>query len=349
MKAMILAAGYGTRLRPVTYTLPKPQVPLCNRPLVSWAIDRVLQAGVKEIIVNLHHLPEMLERYLDEAHGADVKIHVSVEPEILGTGGGVRKVRSILELGPEFYLLNGDTVGFPPLAALRSARHTTNAVAALTLRHPPPHDRFTPVYLDKHVITGFGSGRGEAVMFSGTHLISSRIFLYIPDRPVSGIIDDVYQPLISGGIESVAGLIDDGIWFDIGTPLRYFEASTTMLSHIGAGRVAAPIGSRFEDGSLLSESTLSSGALLSTVVGERSVVASEALLRDTIVWNDCQIGAGADLDHVIVAHGVRINRPLHARNAFICAADPRIPRDPSYHFDGNLVSVPIDPNKEMEI
>src|SRR5688500_19788401 len=93
MKSMILAAGFGTRFRPVTYTLPKPMVPLLNKPLIAWAVDSLLGAGTGEIIVNLHHLPESLQRYLSESYAGRVTFQLSFGEEILGTGGGVRRVR----------------------------------------------------------------------------------------------------------------------------------------------------------------------------------------------------------------------------------------------------------------
>src|SRR5262245_41490521 len=113
MKAMILAAGYGTRLRPVTYTLPKPLVPLCNQPLIGWAAEALIAAGVRELIVNVHHLAEAIEGYLRTHYLGEAEFHFSFEKDILGTGGGVRRVRSLLENETGFFLVNGDTVQFP--------------------------------------------------------------------------------------------------------------------------------------------------------------------------------------------------------------------------------------------
>src|SRR5438132_28417 len=227
MKAMILAAGYGTRLRPSTSLLPKPMVPLCGKPLIAWAIEAPVRAGVRNFVVNLHDLPDAIRRELPSRF-PDAHFDFSFEPEILGTGGGVRKVRSLLEREDEFLLVNGDSVASPPYDELLAARKRGDSLAALTLRHPPPNDRFTPVFFEDGLITGFGKGRGEALMFSGTHLISSRVFRYLPDRDFSGIVEDVYKPLLESGAETLAGVVDDGLWFDIGTPQRYLAASQSM-------------------------------------------------------------------------------------------------------------------------
>lgn len=335
MKAMILAAGYGTRLRPVTFTIPKAMVPLCGRPLIAWAVESLLHAGIRDIVVNLHHLPEPIERYLRERYAAEAAFEFSYEPEILGTGGGVRKVRSLLDGDDGFFLVNGDTIQFPPFEALSSLLRERDAVAALTLRHAPQGDRFTPVYFADGLINGFGNGTGEALMFSGAHTISRRIFEYLPDRDFSGIVDEVYQPLIESGREQVTGVVDDGLWFDIGTPLRYIAASRELLALTVAGHLAPMQGTHVARQSLVHETATVSEAMTRSIVGARSVV--EGNLHDSVVWDDCRIGPGVVLDSCIVAHGVEIAEPLALRNVVICRDDPAIPREGEHRFDRGLV------------
>lgn len=299
MKGMILAAGFGTRLRPVTHTLPKPLVPLCNRPLIAWAVESFLAADVRELIVNLHYLPDPIERYLREQYSGKAEFHFSFEEQILGTGGAIRRVRPLLENEDAFYLVNGDTVQFPRWSALRDALGEN--LAALTLRHPPANDRFTPVYLEHGRITGFGKGRGEALMFSGSHLIRSRVFRSLPDQDEFGIVARVYQPLLDSGTETIAGVIDDGsLWFDIGTPQRYVSASREMLDAMLRGKLAPPQGSRIEGHSLVHETAR--GSATRSIVGARSVIRGD--VRDSILWDDCAIEG--TLERCVVAHGVRV-------------------------------------------
>jgi NDP-sugar pyrophosphorylase family protein len=332
---MILAAGYGTRLRPVTYALPKPIVPLAGRPLMGWAVEALLAVGLRDFVVNLHHLPEPIERYLRDHYAGIARFEFSFEPEILGTGGGVRKVRTLLENDSEFFLVNGDTIQFPPYDALRAARNERDALAALTLRHPPEGDRFTPVYFDDGAITGFGKGTGETLMFSGTHLISNRIFDYLPDKDFSGIVDEVYQPLIDSGRERIAGVVDDGVWFDIGTPQRYMTASRTLLDLIVRGQLPIPSETRIVGDSLIHDTANVSGTISRSIAGGRSVV--EGSITDTVVWDDCRIASGAKLDGCIVAHGVEIASNIELRNVLICRDDLAIPRDGEYRFEHGLV------------
>jgi mannose-1-phosphate guanylyltransferase len=336
MKAMILAAGYGTRIRPVTYTLPKAMVPVCNRPLIAYAVDAFLAEGIRDMVVNVHHLPEAIEGWLRTHYASECRFEFSFEPEILGTGGGVRKVRSFLE-GGEFLLVNADTIQFPRWEDLLTARRERDSLAALTLRHPPASDRFTPVYYDNGLVTGFGQGNGEPLMFSGSHAISPRIFEHLPEKPFSGIVGEVYQPLISSGRETVAGSINDGLWFDIGNPPRYVGASRSLLDLTVAGQIPVAAGSRVEGDSIVAMS--SKGRVSHSTLGERSVV--EGSVRDSVIWDDCHIAAGVYLEGCIVAHGVEIRDGAEYRNVLICRDDEAIPRDAPYRFENGLVIAEI--------
>ncbi|HYK01267.1 MAG TPA: NDP-sugar synthase [Thermoanaerobaculia bacterium] len=303
MKGMILAAGFGTRLQPVTHTLPKPMVPLLNRPLIAWAVESFLAAGVRELIVNLHHLPEPLERYLSDEYAGRAEFFFSREETILGTGGGIRRVQPQLATEDEFFLVNGDTVQFPRWDALREARRALDAIAALTLRHAPENDKFTPVFLDDGRVTGFGNGTGEAMMFAGSHVISTRIFETLPDRDFSGIVEHAYIPLLASQRESLAGVVDDGLWFDIGTPQRYISASRALLEETIRGALAPVPGSQVQGDSLLHDTAR--GSVTRSVIGAHSTV--EGDVRDSVIWDDCHVPAGAVVEGCIVAHGVQLD------------------------------------------
>jgi mannose-1-phosphate guanylyltransferase len=324
MKAMILAAGLGTRLRPLTYTMPKPMVPVLNRPLIAWAIDAFLRVGVDEIVINLHHLPEPLERYVEDEFGDRCRFHFSFEQEILGTSGGIRRVRKALENPDGFYVVNGDTVQSPPYERLRAARDQFDALATLTLRHPPANDRFTAVWLDEGRITGFGQGTGEALMFSGSHLISNRIFDLIPDKEFSGIVDEVYMPQLAAG-STIAGVVDDGPWFDVGSPKRLIGASRDLLLLATKGTFAIPHGSELRNGSLIHRDAIVNGYVTSSTIGAGSQI--DGTVLDSAVWDRCVVPAGTSVTSSIVAHGVKLPTGMTFSNVLICNDDPAIPAD----------------------
>lgn len=298
MKAFLLAAGFGTRLKPLTLQLPKPMLPLLNRPIIGWIVEHAMAAGVREFLVNLHYLPEAIEAYLPDAF-PEASFTFSHETEILGTGGALRKMRPILEEDEDFFLANGDTIQRPPFTELRAARREHEALAALTLRHPPEGDKYTAVWCEGGLITGFGSGTGESLMFSGSHCISRRALELLPDRPFSGIVEDVYRTTR----EPLAGLVvDDPFWFDIGTPQRYLGATRAMLGN----------------DSLIDPTAKVNGTATRSVVGARSIV--DGTLTDSVVWDDCRIGANVRLSSCIVAHGVELAEGDFA-NTIICKGE----------------------------
>jgi len=340
MKAMILAAGYGTRLRPLTYVVPKPMVPLLNRPLVGWAVETFLREGIRDIILNLHHLPDAIERHLNERYGHEVNFEYSEEDEILGTGGAVRRVRKLLEADEEFFLSNGDTVQFPPYAEMLEKRRAMNAIAALNLRRAPDQDRFTPVFHEHGRVTGFGKGTGEALMFAGTHCLSPRIFDFMPAKEAFGIVDEVYQPILASGAESIAAVLDDRHWFDVGTPQRYVSASRSLLDATVRGELHVARGSRVRGDSIVHETShVASADVSRCVVGARSMVNGE--LRDTVVWEDCVIGGSATLERCVIAHGVEISGPFELSDALVLRAERAIPEHPDYERRDGLVIVRI--------
>jgi NDP-sugar pyrophosphorylase family protein len=168
-------------------------------------------------------------------------------------------------------------------------------------------------------------------MFSGTHLLSNRLFDYLPDKDFSGIVDEVYQPLIDDGRETIAGVVDDGLWFDIGTPQRYVSASRAMLDLMVRGQLAIPRDTHVASDSLVHDAATVNGTMSRSVAGVRSVI--EGTLTDTVVWDDCRIATGVTLDGCIVAHGVEIAAPVELRNVLICRDEEAIPRKGEHRFE----------------
>ncbi len=348
MKGMILAAGFGTRFRPATFEIPKPMVPLCNKPLIEYAVESLLRSGVSEVVVNLHHLPDVLSAHLEHRFSARCRIHFSHEEEILGTGGGIRRARDFLSGDAAFFLVNGDTIQFPPLEQLESARSERDAVAALLLRHPPEGDRFTKVYFEDGAVTGIGEGRGEALMFSGSHSISTKIFELLPDRDFSGITEDVYMPMLRAGEEELTGVVHDGPWFDIGTPLRYRTASEEVKNLMSSGAVEIPEGSHIDRGtsSILSRQAVIAGTIDSIVAGQARI-ASGAIVRRSVLWDSAEVNADARIEESILCGGVRIPDGGTVENALVAVLRPDTDYPEGTTLAGEFAAVPIDPDRPL--
>ncbi len=343
MRGMILAAGFGTRFRPVTHTLPKPMIPVLNRPLLGWAVEACLAVDVNELIVNLHHLPDAIRKYLDEEFASRASFELSHEDEILGTGGALRQVRHLLH--EDFVLMNGDTIQWPPFHELVETRRKKDALASLLLRHPPEGESFTTVWLDEGLITGFGEGTGEPLMFAGAHAVSPQLVDLLPDRAFSGLTEDVYMPAVNRGTPKVGGYVRDGLWFDVGTPARYMEATRGLLGAVREGLIEAPAGSVLADGSLHHRSSETEGSTMSSVVGARTRIASGAAVDRSVLWDDVVVGPDSSVSRSIVAHGVTLPRRAQVSNVLIAPAMEGVDYGDLTSRKGDWVIRPVQENE----
>lgn len=230
--AMVLCAGLGTRLRPLTDERPKPLVPVRDRPLASWAMERLAAAGVRRFVANAHHLSEQVEPALAPwASRLDASLTVLRETELLGTGGGIRN--ALPELGDDFFVFNGDVLAAPDLAAAAAAHRASDAWITLVLRHDPRAERLGAVEVDDEgrVRRILGEGPApevpvRACLFTGVYVVSRRV---ADDLPRSGcVVRHTLRRLLARG-ERVSAVVDAGTWHDLGTPESYAGAQFALL------------------------------------------------------------------------------------------------------------------------
>ena len=233
--AMILAAGFGTRMKPITDHTPKPLVPLGGRPLIDHALDRLVAAGVKRVVVNTHYKADMIAAHLQERH--DIAIELSYETALLDTGGGVKKALPLL--GEAFYVVNADVFWLnakvPALARLRRAWDDTRLDALLLVQRTVAaigYDGLGDFTVDP---IGRLRRRGEREvaphLFAGVEILSRRIFDGSPDGAFS--LNLLWNRAIEAG--RIEALIHDGEWFHVGTP-QGLAATEERLRHHGVMR-----------------------------------------------------------------------------------------------------------------
>lgn len=228
MKAMILAAGLGTRLRPLTDTLPKPLLPITGAPLILWNLLLLLRHGITEVIINLHHLGHLIEKELGDGSRFGMRVSYSRELIILGTGGGIKQAEPFFNSEP-FVVLNGDTLLELDLGAVVRFHEQRDALATMVLREDPDVDRWGAVEINPQQrvvrIIGHGlseAGRTDKRMFAGVHVMHPQLLKDVPMGQASSIID-AYVGAIHRG-ERILGYSMDGYWSDVGTPERYAQA-----------------------------------------------------------------------------------------------------------------------------
>jgi NDP-sugar pyrophosphorylase family protein len=228
MKAMILAAGFGTRLRPLTNEIPKPLLPVAGRPLIVWNLLLLKQHGITEIIINLHHLGHLIEKELGNGSALGMRLTYSHEPVILGTGGGIKQAEAFFDRQPVL-VMNADTLLELDLSELIRAHQARQPIATLVLRADPDAETWGPVEVDarqqvlrinkKGVL---GVQAAATYMFAGVHVLDPRVLADVPSGRETSIIDAYVRALARG--ETIGGFPMTGYWSDIGTPDRYAEA-----------------------------------------------------------------------------------------------------------------------------
>src|SRR5688572_58376 len=243
MKTMILAAGFGTRLFPLTIDRTKPAIPFLGKPLVGYVAEYLAGYGFKDIVVNLHHQPDSVIEALGDGSDFGVKIEYTIEqPDILGTAGALDNARHLLD-GDTFLIVNGKIITDIDIAAAAETHKRSGALATLVLKPNVKRERFTIVDTDDGFIKGFGAMAKPLtedeirdteheittpLMFTGIHFVEPRIFDYIPPGVFSDTVSDVYKPAMARG-EKFAAHVSEGEWFELSTIPRYLDISLSLM------------------------------------------------------------------------------------------------------------------------
>jgi NDP-sugar pyrophosphorylase family protein len=276
--ALVLAAGLGTRLAPLTTVRAKPAIPVGGEPIVRRIVAWLAKNGVTDVVVNLHHLPHTIAAVLGDGRDLGVRVRYSWEqPAILGSAGGPRLALPILGV-EHFFIVNGDTMTDVDLGALARDHMKSGALATLALvRNNEPH-RYGGVRLDLDGgVAGFPRRGAEAegsFHFVGVQAASAGAFDAVPEGQAASSIGEVYNALLGTHPGSVRGFVGNLSFWDVGTPADYLKTSESF----------APDGSR----------------------GRGCRIDPTARITKSILWDDVEVGADAELDRCIVTDGVRV-------------------------------------------
>lgn len=228
-KAMILAAGMGTRLLPYTATLPKALVPLAGKPLIAHVLERLVSFGFSQIVVNLHHHSHLLREYLEQLDSGNLSISFSDEsPNLLDTGGAIRKAAWFFNDDEPFLVHNCDVISGIALDEMIEVHKNNNALATLAVSR---RQTKRPLAFNEN---GSLSGRWKPELtdqvkplaFSGVYVLSPKIFSYMPEQSAFSIIDVLLQASKTGKV--IAYEHDPGIWVDAGSILNFAKAEELL-------------------------------------------------------------------------------------------------------------------------
>ncbi len=300
MLGMVFAAGLGTRLRPLTDVLPKPAVPLLNRPLASYSLERLAAFGVRRVALNTHHLAQAATEALSAALPASLEARFVHEPTLLGTGGGLRNAWQALGADEPIVVMNGDILFWPDLEGALALHHSLDAIATVVLRPDPRARQLGALAIDEacRVRRLLGVPEVDAplreLMFTGVHVLSPRAFAGLPEEGC--IIRKSYRRWIDEG-EIVAGFVDESAWRDLGTPAEYLRASLDLLRGDLRWPGIAPASARLDP-----SATVGQGArVVESVIGAGAAIAPGVEIQRSVVWPGARVTEDAR-DAILAPH-----------------------------------------------
>ena len=305
MQALVLAGGEGTRLRPLTYTTPKPVMPLAGRPFLSFMLDWARAHGVDEVILSCGFMSDGVKRVLGDIYDG-MRLRYVIEEEPLGTAGPVRLALDEGLLEERLLVLNGDVLSDMDLTALLAEHELRDARVTLALYPVDDTSSYGVVPTDPEgrVVAFLEKTEGEAPtnrINAGAYVLEREVVEGIPPGRAVSFEREVFPALVGDGLQ---GFLADGYWIDIGTPERYLEATWDLL----AGRVRSQLPPRDETGSLIYEGCLLSGAHVGpqTVLGRHCSVGSDSRVERSVLHDRVMVGDDTAVVESVLAERVRV-------------------------------------------
>lgn len=359
MRAMMLSAGRGVRMRPLTFSLPKAAMPVLGRPISVQLLNRLARLGVEEAVVNLHHLPGAVRETLGGGTEAGLPpVRFVFEPELLGTGGGIGNAAPLLRGAGPILIHNCDFLADIDVAGLLDAHRASGRLATLALA--PARDGYSAVEVDGNGLVlslgGLPVARPhwitDRLLFTGCHIIEENVLELIPEGRPSDIVADVYRKLAERG--QVGYHLHEGFWWEFGSPHLYLDGTMALIDlpaarrkeiaihdpvrNVGDARVAVGTGVQIHGSARVTGRA---------AIGFATFVSENVELEDSVIMPESWIGPGCRLRRVVVGPGVEIPAGFEAEDAIVCThpgTSASIP--PSCAREDGLVVCALSPERE---
>ena len=291
--ALVLTAGLGTRLRPLTDVRAKPAMPVAGEPMIRRIVSWLATGGVDDLVLNLHHRPETLTRVIGDGGDLGARVRYSWEqPRILGSAGGPRLAREIVG-ADTFFIVNGDTLTDVDITNLADTHAASGALVTLALVANREFLRYGGVQIDEDgCVTGFvrrGPRAEGSFHYIGVQVVTGRVFDGVTPGEAARSIGGVYDEMIASRRGSVRGAVCTAAFYDVGTPGDYWRTSQAFAAAGGASPVAQGF-----------------SAVVGSHIGRGARIDPAARVTQSIGWDDVDVGAGATIDECIVTYGVRV-------------------------------------------
>ncbi len=324
MIAMVMSAGEGTRLRPMTYVLPKHMAPIANRPALEHTLINLVRCGIRRAVVNLSYKPEMIKSHFHDGEKWGIRIDYTFEKELLGTAGGVKNAEKIIrsDPDPDFLVTSGDGLtDFDFREIIRFHKHK-KALGTMALKKVDTRFEYGVVHVSSDSrITKFVEKPSWADIYTNTvntgiYVFNKEIFKHIPAKSFYDFGKQVWPELLKGR-KHIFGYELKSFWTDIGNITEYRNAQLAVLNgkvHVKLNGKQIKPGVWAEEGAHIHpQAELEAPCLIggyckigknatiaNTVVGKGTSIGARARVRNTIIWNDVSIGTGARLENCVV-------------------------------------------------
>ena len=349
MKAMVLAAGVGSRLDPLTASVPKPLVPVVNRPVMEHIIRLLHKHGFDEICANLHYLPEQIAEYFGDGAKLGVKLHFEREAKLSGDAGGVRSCRKFLQ-DETFIVIMGDLITDADLGALIRRHKEKKALASIAVKQMDDVSRFGVIVRDKEgFVTGFQEKPKQEEALSnlistGIYILEPEVFNFIPETGDYGFGRQLFPQLVASG-ERVLSIEIESYWSDVGTIDQYRESNLHALADKvnlemaplalqAPGALGFDHSLRLDTNAQVSSDAIIEGNLLlgknskiaagtkiegNVVVGDECVVDANCQLKDCVIWSGTHVQSGSSIIDSVVGSDCVVKQQSKLDHAAVVA------------------------------
>jgi mannose-1-phosphate guanylyltransferase len=303
MKAFVLAAGFGTRLLPLTGTLPKPLIPVLNVPSLCYTLFLLKEAGIREVVCNIHHHPDSVRQFVAQHDFGDLDILLSEEKTILGTGGGLKNCEKLLDKD-HFLLINSDIISDIDLKVLMARHRESGLGGTLALYETPLAQQIGHIGIRNGRVQDFRNTRHTGLLsdfiYTGTAVFSPSIFRYLRSD-YSGIVDTGFYGLVDH--EGLGFHAHKGFWQDIGTLKSFYRANLDDNFRILQ----------------LEERMNRHLGMTPRMISEEASISPDASVVNSVISSGCAVESGSVIEHSVIMPGTAVRKGTVIRNTIACA------------------------------
>jgi mannose-1-phosphate guanylyltransferase len=323
MKAMILGAGVGSRLDPLTRSLPKPAVPIVGKPVIGHLCDHLKETGIVDIMINIQYLGHRIQEMIGDGSAFGVKVSYSPEDQLWGDAGGVKRCESFFKDSDDdtFLVTGGDDLTDMDLGAIIAAHKASGATATIGVTPVEDPSQFgIAVADDKGFITRFQEKPKPGEAFSnlantGVYIFNTKVFDFIPADTFYGFGKDVLPALLAAG-EPLFAVTTNAYWEDVGNLTIYRQAQRDCIDK--KVHVKFPTGEFVNENCYVCTGAKVEGEISDyTVVGKDAVIEHGAIVKNSILWDGAVIKSGTYLENCVVGNNVTVSSSHGIFNAQI--------------------------------